>query len=298
MTARKFYFNNSSLYDLACSQRYVYHVVKGAITPLSDPFLAKGHFYHKLAKLIDREANTAMMMSLFNKPAGWEEHGQDYLNKAAVLVEKVYLENQELYREHLREQWIEVELDPIDILNIETDQVETVIPIACGTLDVISFLPSDNFVLISDYKTVNKPLTGDHASTYNLKSQQFFYPWLLSLKHDFLPETWQAAIKAGRYGFSYIHCAPLTNKYLRMPHRPIDQNILAQYVQQFTEKAALAAYLHVNPQSAVKDGSIHDRCFRCPFTGICELHSPEQEAKHFQLWPYKHKPYNPKERDE
>lgn len=289
---KKFYFNNSSLSDLACSQRYVYRVVRGAIVPSTNDALIKGTFFHQIMRVIDSDAHTAMMLSLFNKPADWETVGQDYLNKSALLAEKIFLENKPIFNDCVREQWIEHELPPTEI------DGESVISIIGGTLDLISFLPEENFVLITDYKTTSKPLNGQHVSSYNLKSQQFFYPWLLLLNHSFLPERFQAAIKAGRVGFSYIHCSPLTNKYIRMPHRVIDLKILDQYIQQFLEKSALAAYLHVHPDSAVKDGSIHDLCFKCPFPAICELHSPENEKKHFELWPYKHKPYNPKEKDE
>lgn len=306
-TPLTFHFNNSSLPWLGCSRRYKYQVVDGLVVPSagkSKP-LRIGSTFHKFMELIgafNKNANkTISLLDLMMDESLWPADAAT-IDRSIVLqliegAHTMYNAHPELYADCIREWYFE---RPVNVY-IETADagLEEAICNDCGTLDLVSYLASEDAVLVTDYKTTEKDIDGSHVSHYNLSSQRFFYESnLLALAEDdpknSLPAHYQQAIKAGRLKFAYWFYNYKTKTDVLMPHQYVNFDVTKKYAPLFAEKRQLAAYLHLHPDQSEKEGITTGACYFCPFSGVCELHDDNKEAEQIEKWPYGREKYVPR----
>lgn len=295
------YLNNSSLTDLACGRRYLYKVVKGAVTPSKEAFDI-GTFFHHLMWIIRPEDNIETLVgslrnvfavdpatpripsaiwNLLNTPK--HEILRIYLADIACRVrdELDLCGNRPTYRELQMESQL-----------LDTNQLNLI-----GTPDLIQYDPASRHVIITDYKTTGSPVSDEKLNNYRLSSQLFFYALLASCNSEHFPAEMQAALAAKRIKFRYVLVEYKTNKFHVEPPRDMSVAAYDELVGIVREKAELAAFYHANPQAARKDGITFNHCMFCPFVNICSINNPAQEARLIAEWPLGFKPYNPKERE-
>lgn len=283
-----FYLNNSSFPYLSCSKRYALQVVTGLKPPPGgNKYIAAGLAFHKMMQIIGTEAcpNIQMAIMFGDKSKlhplilAIPEVQQLQL---AQMAQRIYTENPSLYTDAIRESHFEYHwpADPESATR-------------CGTIDLISYDPSSDTVILTDYKTTAKPIDGSLITNYSLSSQRFFYQ--LAAYHLDLPPHFQSAILEHRIAWRYCYVAYEKDQYHLAAPTLINLAELETFARLFNEKAIYADALHNDPSLAVKEGILSGQCWRCPFTSIC---SSENETHMIETWPYGRADYNPKHNDE
>jgi hypothetical protein len=290
--------NNSSLEDMACTRRYVYRVVLGAVVPpeiklrygklfhaymehITDddvsmfmaPVMGSNNFGPKWATPVFTELRKDISDTIQMQLAMWACHVRDLLGDSL--------------RQGKREGFFRGTYDHLRTVDL------------VGTIDLIHYDTANQLAVISDYKTTGKPISAATLLLYQLKSQLFFYAtvkrMLLPKDRDLSPL--ELAIFQGRIGRRYI----LINYTAKTPDAaihvgavdPIHQDVLAEFEQLIHEKAALASFLHQHPDLSTKDGMSNGACYFCPYKQVCALNNPGEEKRAIERWPYGFAPYDP-----
>lgn len=295
-----FYFNNSSIPLLTCSRQYKYRVIDGA---KPSPFKAK-HFviglaFHHFMKLIGTQPKGRSapldLITLMADQSLWYPDAKSLPNsfvmQLAVAAENMYKSQPNLFRDCIRERFIE--------FDAPTDMPETIQPRYCLTSDLISYDQASDTVLVTDYKTTKDKLDGAIVAKYNLSAQRFYYECrLVDIAADpnntILPPHYKDAINKQRLKFGYWFYSHTEDKDFLAPHTYTDFNRLAEFRPLFEEKLQLATYLHLNPSQTVKEGVLLNACRMCEYSSICGLHNDKNEAEQFAKWPYGFAKYYPK----
>lgn len=297
-------FNNSSLADLACSRRYVYTVVKGAVIPPKIEFVY-GKLFHKYMQLIDESDIAIFMQGPMTAPK-WSTpevmalraNVSDQMQLAlAVLACATRDRLADDIRTGIREGFFHTKFTP------DSEAPGDVDP--CGTVDLENYLEDSRCVLITDYKTTGKPITADLILSYRLKSQLFFYAVCHVLRrkqqgqntselHDKIYD----AIINGRIMRRYVLVSykdPTNLNKSIVVDQPelIHQDVFDEFFRMMVEKAHLASFLWQHPELSNKEGMSNGACFFCAFKSICSLHNPLAEKQAIEKWQYGFKPYDP-----
>lgn len=291
------YLNNSSLTDLACGKRYVYRVVRGAVTP-SKPVFDIGTFFHHLMWIIEPQDNVATLVGLMRNvyakspPAPripdhiWNLFPEEMLKiNLAQLACKV---RDELQLSTTAEQWRELTLE----YNIPNSDVTLI-----GTPDLITYEPATKHVIITDYKTTGSPITDEKLNNYRVASQLFFYALLCQENKDRFPEHVADALEAEHIKFRYVIVGYKQQTLHIEPPREVSTAALSELRMFLGEKSQLASFYHKFPHTARKDGATFNHCMFCPFVNVCAINNPKQEERLMNEWPLGFKPYDPRTRE-
>jgi hypothetical protein len=306
------YLNNSSLTDLACGRRYIYKIVRGAVTPSKEAFDI-GTFFHHLMWIIQPQDNVAtlvgIMRNIYAADPTKPRIPDNIWNLVPSDVTKVSLADLACQaRDQIQlcqlPAWRELTLEsPLRIHWTEDDHTGDVpyhherVVTLIGTPDLIQYDPQARAVILTDYKTTGSPITDDKLNNYRISSQLFFYTLLARLNAAaFSPEA-ADALNSFRVKLRYVLVEYKTKRLHVEPPRDISTAAHGELLSIVQEKAQLAVFYHNNPQAARKDGMTFNHCMFCPFTGICAINNPAQEERLFSTWSLGFKPHNPKERE-
>lgn len=293
------YLNNSSLTDLACGRRYVYRVVRGAVTPGKSVFDI-GTFFHHLMWIIEPQDNVATLVGPMRNVYAKSPNAsriqdniwalvKDDLTKIA-LAQLACKVRDELDLANTAEQWRELTLEDRDI-NDPSD--------VCfiGTPDLITYDANTGHVVLTDYKTTGSPITDEKLNNYRVSSQLFFYALLCKENSDKFSTHVADALINNRIKFRYV-IANYKQQALHIePPRDVSTSALNELAEYINEKSQLAAFYHQYPQSARKDGATFNHCMFCPFVNVCAINNPQQEERLINNWPLGFKPYDPRTRE-
>jgi len=292
----EFFLDNSSLESLVCTRRYVLHVVFGLKRP-PEPSLRYGKLFHLYMKYID-ESDLAIFMAP-PLPSADKWNTPELLEARAQIPDTIQMQlaiHACAIRDRLGAQLSQGVREGF----YQFPHPRIPGAIVCGTIDLRS--ERQPWVLLTDYKSTGKPITGDLLQSYQLKSQMFFYA---STKRM------HARIKAGnKEPLSPVDIAYLEGnvqrQYIIASYKsndahavnigeiePIHQDVLDEYDALIEEKASLARYLHDNPEKSTRDGMTNDGCRFCPYKSICSLNNPQKEQHAIKQWAYGYGKYDP-----
>lgn len=272
----QFYFDNSSLNEIACGRRYLYRCVRGLNQPPVEAF-ASGALFHAMMRDITPSDTEVTLMLPGMGGERWQAERQnvtvDKQNSCAILAVRAR-DALDLYNLPGLEREMWFEFSGSDIGAHPAARI-------CGTIDVRS-TRSDGF-LLTDYKTTSKPITADSVRAYVLSSQMPFYA--MAIRHIFNP---RATIYA-RYVF-----ANLATTFL-VVQEPwlVTEDRIEHITKMVREKSQLAALYHEHPETAYPDGGTFGHCRYCSFGTLCEQLSHGSRELAALNWPHGHAPYNP-----
>jgi len=288
-----FYLNNSSFPYLTCSKRYHLQVVQGLKTPPGgNKYTAAGIAFHKMMQIIGTEAcpdiNLWLLFARDKLPEKITSIPETQALQLGRMAQRIYTEHPELFADCRRELHFEYHLPE------DANANSAFKPYRTGTIDLLTYDPTSDTVIITDYKTTAKPIDGNLITSYALTSQRFYYQLAVYYLNN-LPAHYISAIKSHRLAWRYCFVSAEKDEYhLAQPQLV---NLIEQetFFRLFREKALLADYIHNDPTLAVKEGILNGSCWRCPFTSIC---TAETEDNLITNWPYGTAPYNPKHQDD
>jgi len=295
-----FFFNNSSLEDQSCTLRYTYKQVFGRVLSLSskkDDSLTIGSCLHDILERIqpihkefDFHFNPDVVSKY--KPAV-DTIDQRVYTTLVELAVRIYTVEPNWFADCLREYKFCIYPDrPNDFYG------ELQGAIWCGTIDLLSY--ENDWVIIRDYKSTKKKLTGEHVDSYKLKSQPHFYKESLIRIARYLPHTlpphYIDAINNQRIKFGYVHVSYTDKNYIAPAPQPINMFVFEHFQKLFADRQNLARALHDTPAIALKDGMLANQCWRCMYANICAENDAEKEQQRIERLPIKL--YNPLIRDE
>ena len=294
-----FFFNNSSLEDESCSLRYVYKQVLGRVVSTSsskDESLTIGSCLHDI---LERITPSHKEFDFHFNPDHVSKYKQqvDTINPLVytTLVElavRIFQSEPNWFADCLREYKFCI-YDDRTLVARGRLYNETQGAIWCGTIDLLSF--ENDWVIIRDYKSTKKKLTGDHVDSYKLKSQPHFYKESLLRIARYLPHTlpphYIDAINNQRIKFGYVHVSYTDKNYIAPSPQPINMFVFEHFQKLFADRQNLARALHDTPNIALKDGMLANQCWRCNYANICSENDSEKEQQRIERLPIKL--YNP-----
>lgn len=294
------YFNNSSLQDLPCGQRYYLKVIRGARVP-KEAYHDRGLIFHKLAELVTPD-DSAMSMGMINKPDCLKSMED---NDAILLVNFILQARDAGHILPSAKREFYFELDETHLL--EPDVIGDNKLLRVGTIDQVHYNEKDNFIDIDDHKTTTKTINPEFMQGYVLKSQPMFY--ITAIKDmawktpkEFTKTFGAAATEAaaqGRIRWRYLFHQLVQRKTLATSYTLYHDDELASFERVLNEKRNLVAFYHKNPTLCrTKDGIMSGHCYFCAFKSICALMNPEKEEQAIESWKLGFTPYNPKHKDE
>lgn len=295
-----FYLNNSSFGYLACTLRYKRIVVDGCKLPRkSKPELLGGSLFHDIMRQVD-DRHDFNYFTVVKHPAHWDEVNPNLAVRYAILADQIYGKHKDWFIDCVREKSCEFVYTRVTHKDKELEVRFNFTP------DLISYDSGEHVVTIRDYKTTGKPINGDLFTSYALKSQPFSYTmgliWGAIIEGNplSLHPAWIDAIKNQRVKFGYVFVNASigdNGTFVVQPAHYVDTNVLARFRRDFSEKVALAAALHAEPELASKEGIFADACTFCEFRTVCAMNDTDREEQAMKAWPLGWKPYDPRQKE-
>lgn len=146
----------------------------------------------------------------------------------------------------------------------------------CGTLDLIGI--ESGHLVVTDWKFTTSKYPADYLRDYKLKTQLYFYLYMLTQYRHLLPDEYRHLPMAARIRGVFASLSPLEIRdsefaYLtpsiadEMHWILEDTERKYRYIRELTDGAILAP----------KNGMSTNACYRCPYARICANHDPNVE---------------------